>query len=79
MKITRNMLSHFYPSFIPISGYMVSGARIQLPGISVLTALVKLHLTNAEVGLRPVGAIGAYAPEGMWNAEGWSRSPRRRR
>jgi hypothetical protein len=22
-------------------------------------------LTNAEVGLRPVGAIGAYAPEGM--------------
>ena len=26
-------------------------------------------LTNAEVGLRPVGAIGAYAPEGMWNAE----------
>jgi hypothetical protein len=30
-------------------------------------------LTNAEVGLRPVGAIGAYAPEGMWNAEGWSR------
>jgi hypothetical protein len=36
-------------------------------------------LTNAEVGLRPVGAIGAYAPEGMWNTEGWSRSPRRRR
>jgi hypothetical protein len=44
------------------------------------------HLTNAasgplgptptprwEVGLRPVGAIGACAPEGMWNAEGWSR------
>jgi hypothetical protein len=30
-------------------------------------------MTNAEVGLRPVGAIGAYAPEGMWNAEGWSR------
>jgi len=33
-------------------------------------------LTNAEVGLRPVGAIGAigaYAPEGMWNAEGWNR------
>ena len=21
---------------------------------------------NAEVGLRPVGAIGAYAPEGRW-------------
>jgi len=37
------------------------------------------HFTNAEVGLRPVRAIGAYAPEGMWNAEGWSRSPRRRR
>ena len=34
---------------------------------------MKLHLTNAEVGLRPVGAIGTYAPEGMWNAEGWSR------
>jgi len=34
-------------------------------------ALMKLHLTNAEVGLRPVGAIGAYAPEGMRNAEGW--------
>ena len=34
---------------------------------------MKLHLTNAEVGLRPVGAIEAYAPEGMWNAEGWSR------
>ena len=34
---------------------------------------MKLHLTNAEVGLRPVGAIGACAPEGMWNAEGWSR------
>ena len=48
---------------------------------------MKLPLTNAEVGLRPlravgstscllyepeaVGAIGAYAPEGMWNAEGW--------
>jgi hypothetical protein len=31
-------------------------------------APVKLHLMNAEVGLRPVGAIGAYAPEGMWNA-----------
>jgi len=24
---------------------------------------------NSEVGLRPVGAIGAYAPEGMGNAE----------
>jgi hypothetical protein len=34
---------------------------------------MKLHLTNAEVGLRPVGATGTYAPEGMWNAEGWSR------
>jgi len=22
-----------------------------------------------EFGLRPVGAIGAYAPEGMWKAE----------
>ncbi len=27
---------------------------------------MKLRLMNAEVGLRPVGAIGAYAPEGMW-------------
>jgi hypothetical protein len=25
MKITRNMSSKFYPSFIPIYGYMVSG------------------------------------------------------
>ena len=25
---------------------------------------------NMEVGLRPVGAIGAYAPEGMRNVEG---------
>jgi hypothetical protein len=24
---------------------------------------------NAEVGLRPVGGIGAYAPEGMRNVE----------
>jgi hypothetical protein len=24
-----------------------------------------------EFGLRPVGAIGAYAPEGMWNSECW--------
>jgi hypothetical protein len=52
---------------------------------------MKLNLTNVEVGLRPlrsvgsticllyepeaVKAIGVYAPEGMWNAEGWSRSP----
>jgi hypothetical protein len=70
------MPSKFYTSFIPIYGYMVSGVRIQLPGASVLTPHMKLDLTNAKVGLRPVGAIGAigaYAPEGMWNAEGWSR------
>jgi hypothetical protein len=24
---------------------------------------------NAEFGLRPVGAIGAYAPEGRWKRE----------
>ena len=54
---------------------------------AVEESCMKLHLTNAEVGLRPVGAIEAYAPEGMWpparrghkglrpggNAEGWSR------
>ena len=53
------MSSKFYPSFIPIYGYMVSGVRIKLPGASVLTPYIKLHLTNAEVG--------------MWNAEGRSR------
>jgi hypothetical protein len=37
MKITRNMSSKFYPDFIPIYFYMVSSARIQLPGTSVLT------------------------------------------
>jgi hypothetical protein len=26
---------------------------------------------NAEGGLRPVGAIGAYAPEGRWNLSIW--------
>ena len=50
----------------------MSGVR-QALAFSRLTPHIKLHLTNAEVGLRPVGAIGAYAPEGMWNAEGWSR------
>ena len=29
VKITRNMYSKFYPSFIPIYGYMVSGFRCQ--------------------------------------------------
>jgi hypothetical protein len=37
VKIIRNMFSKFYPGFIPICGYMVSGVRIQLPGTSVLT------------------------------------------
>jgi len=40
--------------------------------LASLLPLMK-HLTNAEVGLRPGGAIEAYAPEGMWNAEGWVR------
>ena len=29
MNITRNMSSKFYPDFIPIYGYMVSGVRCQ--------------------------------------------------
>jgi hypothetical protein len=37
VKITCSMVSKFYPSFIPIYGYMVSGVRIQLPGAFVLT------------------------------------------
>ena len=37
VEITFNMFSKFYPRFIPIYGYMVSGVRIQLPGASVLT------------------------------------------
>jgi hypothetical protein len=37
VKITHNMCFKFYPDFIPIYGYMVSGVRIQLPGASVLT------------------------------------------
>jgi len=45
----------------------------ELRNVNPQNTYMKLHLTNAEVGLRPVGAIGAYAPEGMWNAEGWSR------
>jgi hypothetical protein len=38
VNITRNMPSEFYPSFIPIKGYLVSGVspRIQLPGASIL-------------------------------------------
>ena len=48
----------------PIKGQSEAVSAAQL-----LNPLMK-HLTNAEVGLRPVGAIGAYAPEGMWNAEG---------
>jgi hypothetical protein len=46
--------------------------RKTVGGSGHVTACMK-HLTNAEVGLRPVGAIVAYVPEGMWNAEGWSR------
>jgi len=30
VKITRNMSSKFYPSFIPIYGYMVSGVGCQV-------------------------------------------------
>jgi hypothetical protein len=37
VKITRNMSSKFYPDYIPIFGYMVSGIRIQHPGDSLLT------------------------------------------
>jgi hypothetical protein len=34
-------------------------------------------MRNAECGLRPVGAIGAYAPEGSENLEVGSRTRRR--
>jgi len=30
VETTRNMCFKFYPDFIPICGYMVSGVRIQL-------------------------------------------------
>ena len=29
----------------------------------------EVGMGNADCGLRPVGAIGAYATEGMWNGE----------
>ena len=38
---------------------------VQVSGFGIYGGYMKLHLTNAEVGLRPVGAIEAYAPEGM--------------
>jgi hypothetical protein len=34
VKITRNMSSKFYPSFIPIYGYMVSGVGCQVSGFN---------------------------------------------
>lgn len=37
VKITGKMSSKFYPGFITIYWYMVSGVRIQLPGASGLT------------------------------------------
>jgi len=37
VKITLNISSKFYPGFIPIYGYRISGVRIQLPGASALT------------------------------------------
>jgi hypothetical protein len=58
-----------------ITGIQKLGFRCLVSGVRSddLRSCGKLHLTNAEVGLRPVGVIGAYAPEGMWNAEGWKR------
>jgi len=57
VKITRNMSSKFYPGFIPIFGYMVSGVRIQLPGASVLKpdtcSFLKAYAANLlEVGTK---------------------------
>jgi len=37
VKIIRSTFYKFYPIFISIYGYMVSGVRIQLPGAFVLT------------------------------------------
>ena len=33
VNITHNMSSKFYLGFTPIYGYVVSGVRIQLPGV----------------------------------------------
>ena len=49
VKITRNMSSNFYLSFISIYGYIVSGFMIQLPGVSVLTPYMKLHLFRQDL------------------------------
>ena len=43
VKFTGNMFSKFYPDFIPIYLYKVSGVRIQLPDASELTPRVKLQ------------------------------------
>jgi hypothetical protein len=40
-------------------GIEFQGFSVQVSGTTILGPCVKLHLTNAEVG--------------MWNAEGWSR------
>jgi hypothetical protein len=74
LKFARYISSKFDSSFIPIYVHMVSGVRIQLTGASVLTPLMKLHLTNAEVGMWPPARRGHRGLRPGGNAEGWNRS-----